>query len=204
MDQVAAKKLADRLNWIPSAVMSLTFLSPMLLFWSAAFGPMRSDHLAPAPLSVALIGALSSCVLGALALLVDDRYFALRPVEKSGRLHESLGARWIRRVITNGDLINRHVRSRHPGYRVLRGDDALRNFARECDTAEKGHLLLFLGGVGSAAAALALGWNGWCAVLVSGNVISNLGPIVLQRYNRARLERIQRRPRKDRIAACAT
>lgn len=197
MDNAAAKKLADRANLLPTSVMTFTFLAPLLLFWGAVFGPIRSYHLKPASPRVALVGALCCCALVSLSFMVGERYFAIRRFEKSGRLHQLIGARWIRRFITNGDLINRLVRSRYPDYRVLGDPGAVRKFAQECDASERGHLLMFLAGAGSAVLSANLGWTGWCVLLVVGNVVSNVCPMVLQRYNRARLERILRR-RDDR------
>lgn len=48
-------------------------------------------------------------------------------------------------------------------------------------------------GLLSAGYALSLGWHGWAATLVASNVVFNVYPILLQRYNRLRIARTCRK-----------
>jgi hypothetical protein len=50
--------------------------------------------------------------------------------------------------------------------------------------------LWLLSAIPMIAYAVALGWRRFAAYLVVANVAANLYPIVLQRYNRARIYRI--------------
>jgi len=45
-------------------------------------------------------------------------------------------------------------------------------------------------GIVSAGYAAHVGWTWWAAGLVIGNVVTNLYPVLLQRYTRARLVRV--------------
>jgi hypothetical protein len=56
--------------------------------------------------------------------------------------------------------------------------------------SEKSHLVLLLIGVASSIFAWQIGWRGWAIYLAVGNVLVNLYPVLLQRYTRARLQRI--------------
>jgi len=188
-----SERLAGRLNLVPVALMSLVYLAPLLLFWGAAFGPLRPDGFPPVPTWMSLAGALVCTVAGWLATRVGERYYVLRAFEDHGRLYSRFGIRWVRRFITNGDVINQFVRARHPGYRPSGGRGGLVAFEAGTRTAEVGHLMFFVAGSATAAFAAAIGVPGWAGVISVGNVIANVLPILLQRYNRGRVSRILNR-----------
>lgn len=74
----------------------------------------------------------------------------------------------------------------------MRGRGALREWVDRTRSAERGHLVLLLAGAFTAAWAAWIGWSGWAIGLTAGNVLFNLYPILLQRYNRCRIDRLQR------------
>lgn len=104
--------------------------------------------------------------------------------ERSGRIYEPLGIRcWKVYLPDGGGLLEggfakRHLKGRERGY--------LRRFAQETSRAELGHWLTW---------ALALSfflWTPWWLALIMvlyGGVI-NVPFILVQRYNRARLQRL--------------
>lgn len=125
-----------------------------------------------------------------LPAAAGDRYFSLRRRERGGNLYRDLGIRWVRRCITNGDWINRIVRPKYPGYLPSGGRHGLASFEAGCRAAERGHLSLFLGGFATAAFAVLIGESDWAAAITAGNIVGNMFPIALQRYNRGRVERV--------------
>ena len=56
--------------------------------------------------------------------------------------------------------------------------------------AERYHLVFLLIGFFSAVHALRIGWPGWALLLTASNVVFNVYPILLQRYNRLRVARV--------------
>jgi glycosyl-4,4'-diaponeurosporenoate acyltransferase len=117
----------------------------------------------------------------------------LRPFERSGHAYERLGIRrWKDRLPEAGALFAGGVSKRTSG-----GRDRLERFATETRRAEWTHWLLL-----AAAPAFAL-WNPWYLALamVGYAVVANVPCLVVQRYNRARIERMTARVRRDGIEA---
>ena len=52
---------------------------------------------------------------------------------------------------------------------------------------------MWLFGVATAAHATWIGWYGWSLGLTAGNLVFNAYSILLQRYHRTRVRRVQRR-----------
>ena len=76
---------------------------------------------------------------------------------------------------------------------MISNDVELEEYLQKSIAGERGHLILFLLGTFSAFYAVYLGWYGWAAVLTFGNLIANLYPCILQRYNRARIATVKNR-----------
>jgi len=131
---------------------------------------------------MAWLGTISRVVTPRL----PERYHALRRFEQDGRVYERLGVRLIKRLLRRGPLAvfnpDLHLPSEPTPDKLARLDQRMRD-------AEASHailLLLTLGVVGHAAARgwwTAAGWTLLFDVLVNGY------PVMLQRYNRARLLR---------------
>ena len=185
---------AKRANLVLVLAFAWLWLLPLLFFWGAAWGPFRPHGYPPidvAPSRVAFLAALAVCFL---PVLLPTAYF--RPWEgpNAARAYEALGVRTFKRCATNGDLVNRFLRRRNPGHRVVRDVGSALAWAEQARSAERHHLVFLLMGLFSAGFALSIGWRGWAATLAASNVVFNVYPILLQRYNRLRIARILERP----------
>ena len=170
--------------------MAGAWLGPLLMFWLYVWGPLRPFHypdgdVAPSPIAfgVCLIASLIPWWLPASC-------YRIRSLERGGRLYEALGVRMFRFFVPDGDLANRWRRRRQPGFRVVTGRRHASAFIERTRASERGHAALFLAGILSALFAWRIGWHGWALYLSIGNIVVNVYPIFLQRYTRARLERI--------------
>ena len=114
-------------------------------------------------------------------------------VASARRLYGPLGVRLFKRIAPNGDLVNRLARRRYPGYRVLGGRADLPGFLEGTRSGERGHLVFLLMGLFTAVYAARIGWHRWALFLTLGNTAFNLYPVMLQRYNRARIRIIPER-----------
>jgi hypothetical protein len=183
----------DRGNLVVLAAMSLLWLTPMLRFWVAVWGPLRpfaypQEDVAPG--AAWFLAGLAVCFLPSLLPRSYDRCWEGR---RGLRFYEAIGVRTFKRYATNGDLINGLARRSNPGYRVIEGREAACGFAEGTRFGERCHLVLFLMGLTSAAFAVRLGWYGWAVGLSAGNVVFNLYAALLQRYNRGRLASLMER-----------
>jgi Glycosyl-4,4'-diaponeurosporenoate acyltransferase len=121
-------------------------------------------------------------------LSLPQSYFRVRRFENGGRLYLRFGIRIFRKllVVARIDACNWLVR--FSGRR-----SGLQNFAKGVRQAETDHLIAFLVVLLVFNYAFARGWYevaGWLALV---NVFANVYPVMLQRYNRARIESLLNR-----------
>lgn len=127
---------------------------------------------------------------------LPERYYQTRNFELSGRLYELLGIHFFKRLVPNGDYINRINRRSDPGYRVIRNKASLLEFESSTRLAERCHLVSLLMVLPSTIYAVALGWNQFALLLLLPNILVHLYPVLLQRYTRARIDRLLRPKRR--------
>jgi hypothetical protein len=180
---------ATRANLVLVLAFAWLWLLPLLQFWGAAWGPFRPHGYPPidvAPSRLAFLLGLAACFV---PVLLPTAYFRPWEGRNAARLYAALGVRAFTRVATNGDLVNRFLRRRSPGHRVVRDVRSALAWAEQARSAERHHLVFLLMGSLSAGYAQSIGWRGWAAVLAASNVVFNVYPILLQRYNRLRIDR---------------
>jgi hypothetical protein len=113
------------------------------------------------------------------------RFHRLRPFEVDGRAYELLGVRVAKSLLRRGPASWFNPRLHLPATRdaesLARLDAAMRN-------AEASHALLFVAVLPVVVHALARGWWAAAAWTLAFDVLLNGYPVILQRYNRGRLE----------------
>lgn len=129
---------------------------------------------------------------GSAVLLACWRsYFRPREWEGDGTLYERVGVRGIKELYFGGRYMNALVgllRGRR--YRPFRGPGWPLAWLRFTVGVEIGHSLVFVYMSATAAGKLATG-DWWGAGLALGvNVLVNVYPVLIQRYNRIRLLRL--------------
>ena len=118
-------------------------------------------------------------------------YFEPKRFEKTGNglLYRRLGIRFFKRYLpTSGDIVSRwrgmaRIRRSEGGL-----DQALRGYERVTRTHEARHIVGALSMLAISWWAIVLHDRGQWPALIIANVIINGYPIMLQRYNRIRLE----------------
>lgn len=171
-------------TWVQAVVwvaIAALWLCPMALFLYAVWNDGR-------PFS--MIGCTIGMSVSLLALLLPAGYYRPRPFEQSGRIYEWLGVRWFKRWTPDGDYVILHIRRSLPGYQVITGRNGLSVYNVRTRTSEQGHLLWTLVTAPAVLYALYSGWAVLAGWLFLGNLIINVYPIMLQRNNRARIQRI--------------
>ncbi len=115
---------------------------------------------------------------------LPERYHRLRASEQDGRLYELLGVRPVKRLLRRGPLA-----AFNPGLHLPedRTPERLAGLDQRMRDAEASHTILFVVMLGVSANAAAQSWWGGAAWTLLFNVMLNGYPVMLQRYNRARL-----------------
>jgi hypothetical protein len=122
---------------------------------------------------------------------LPDSYHRLRPFEQDGRLYERLGVVTAKRLLRRGPLAvfnpDLHLPSEPTPERIAHLDQRMRD-------AEASHAILFVLTLGVAGAAAAQAWWTTALLVAVFDVLMNGYPLMLQRYNRARLQQRFHRP----------
>jgi hypothetical protein len=185
-------EVVDWANLIPAMAMALFWLAPMTLFWGIVFGPLRPMDAPRTNLAPTLPEFFAWSVMSLSPGLLPRSYYRVGISTRARRVYELLGVRRFKRFVVNGDLVNRVAKRRDPRYRVLTTRDDLAMFVERTCSVEKAHLTLMAFSLFTAFHAARIGWFGWAGILAAGNLIGNVYPVLLQRYNRARAEHVMR------------
>lgn len=178
----------------------ILWIVTQFIFWKRSFPAFWPADLPPPP-DPSWPWLAASLALALAGLFAPAAFFRPRRFEVAGRLYRALGVKAFRRIVTNGDWINRAVRRRHAGYIV---HDRSVLFARswmESIKAERAHLFYFLLALGALLYALRIGWHGWAVWHGATNLVLNLWPILLQRYTRGRILRVAPQTAANALAA---
>lgn len=120
------------------------------------------------------------------------RYFALWDFERDGRFYERLGVRQFKRFATQGDFWNKRRRLSDTGFRNVRGFDSAIEWEARTRHNEVVHLCSLVVGLAIMAWLYSRREYAWLAAIFFAVLVWDIYPIMLQRYNRARIYRIKR------------
>jgi len=141
------------------------------------------------PVSAFLINWLAMswmAVIGQVAnLLFAPRYYEAKPFERAGRVYECLGIRLFKKLVRRGPLAVFSPTLRFPKEKTA---SALQGLENEMRKAETGHALIFVLVLLFAGYMLLKGWPDAVVWTLLFNIVINGYPIMLQRYNRIKLQ----------------
>jgi hypothetical protein len=164
------------------AVIAASAVTAGLLVVAAAFLGARSVGFA------FLVVWLPMTWMGVVSRFVRPRlpaaYHALRDVERDGRVHELLGVRIVKRLLRRGPLAVFNPDLHLPAERT---PATLAHLDQRMRDAEASHATIFVGTLAVVVWDLARGWWDAAAWVLLFDVLVNGYPVLLQRYNRARL-----------------
>ncbi|HEY1007522.1 MAG TPA: hypothetical protein VGD92_10080 [Sphingobacteriaceae bacterium] len=166
------KPASPILNQLINLFWTAVCCTPVVLYWSSADRSWLWPLLA----------------LSAPGLLISSRFYRL---SRKRRFYESLGVKWVRLWVQDGELIARFTRKKIPDHRIIRNRRAGRNYLRTVTVYERYHFLGFLFFTFSTVHAVCYGRPGMALLLLVCNIIYNIYPLLLQQFNRIRLEKMK-------------
>ena len=167
-----------------AALFALTSGEALRFLWTPLFVFLRMASI------VGILGILAFFIGESLprSLYDPDRFpFKSRGWERNGRIYEKLGVKWRK---AHGIDMSRMLKGVFPKKNTMSRDPAhLRRLIQEMCNAELVHWVLTL--FSPVFAWLIDGWYG--VVIAIGYAVSNLGDVMIQRYNRPRIQMILKR-----------
>jgi hypothetical protein len=129
---------------------------------------------------VAIVGQLVNFVL-------PPGYYEIRAIERTGKLYERLGIRLFKKFVRRGPLSVFNPGLRFPKERTT---PALHHLEREMRKAETAHVFIFVLVLIFSGYALIKGGPAAMGWMLGFNILINGYPVMLQRYNRIKLQEL--------------
>ncbi len=165
-----------------------TFAAIFLIVWTVDSFGFRS------PVSALLVNWLAMswvAIVGqAIHFSFASGYYEIQSFEQTGQVYEHLGVHLFKTIVRRGPLSIFSSTLRFPKEKTI---SALCNLDSEMRKAETGHLLIFILMLLFSGYALLEGWLDAVAWLLMFNILINGYPIMLQRYNRIKLQELIRK-----------
>ena len=127
------------------------------------------------------------------AVLLPEAFYDAIQWSRRTEDYERIGIRFLRKFTQDGDLVNRKLRQRDPGYKTFDNPAKLQQLVQKTYVFEKVHLAMLLFFLYTAVYALDKRLTVWALALTAANILFNIYPNLLQQYNRLRLRQILKR-----------
>jgi Glycosyl-4,4'-diaponeurosporenoate acyltransferase len=127
-------------------------------------------------------------------LALPATYYVTRPFERTGQCYERLGIRRVRKFLRRGPLSILSPTLRLPKERTV---SALRNVENQMRKAETAHMLTFSIMLLLAGYATVNGCLDAVLWLLFFDILINVYPIMLQRYNRTKVQELIRKLERE-------
>jgi hypothetical protein len=121
----------------------------------------------------------------------DMRYFNPSSFELDGRLYEMLGVRQFKRFASAGDFFNQRRRRSDPGFRNVKNYSSSVEWEARTRFNELAHLCNLIFSLVMVVWLCLHARYTWIGAILFLNLLLNVYPIMLQRYNRGRIQRIR-------------
>jgi hypothetical protein len=130
---------------------------------------------------VALIGQISNLHL------LPREYYEIKKFERSGKIYERLGIVWFKKIVRRGPFSILSPKLKLPREKT---PASLKSLENEMQKIETSHVFIFILVLPLAGYALSMHWYDAAAWLTLFNILFNGYPVLLQRYNRAKLKEL--------------
>ncbi len=119
--------------------------------------------------------------------LLSSAYYKIKPFERSGQIYEQLGVSLFKKLVRRGPLTVFSPTLRFPTEKTAA---TLSVLEKEMCKAETSHLMIFFVILLLVVYVLFKGWFDTAGWLLLFNILFNGYPVMLQRYNRLKIEEL--------------
>jgi Glycosyl-4,4'-diaponeurosporenoate acyltransferase len=135
----------------------------------------------------ALALVVACTIAGVAVSRLSARYYRIARPAELVRASRRVGVHRFKRWMVDGDLMNAQLRLNQPNYRVVKSKrEDVQAYASKTLQAEKIHLVWLVASLPLIVAEAVFGFTSLAIGLFMLTVVSNLLPVLLQRFNRAR------------------
>ena len=172
-ERLRIKRLLNWYNMIPNIVWSVLNLVPISIYCYN-----RLNHR-----SLYLFIALS-IIPGFLPNSFYDRL----QIGRTTRIYRKLGVGFVNKLAQNGTIINRMIKKKFPGYKmIIRERSSINKLLQQTYMFEKFHFIMFVLFGLLTSHALIHNHLWWAIIITITNVLYNIYPNLLQQYVRLKL-----------------
>lgn len=166
-------------NMIPNLIWSVIFLTPITVF---CFSNMNVKWI------------LIFFIISFLTIFLPRSFFNIFQLGTNSSVYKKTGVIFINKFTQNGDIINRIIRKKYPGYKLVsKKNSSIKKLFNQTYMFEKFHFLMFSFFLLISFFAVFIHLYGWAIFIIITNLIYNVYPILLQQYIRLRIETISRK-----------
>jgi hypothetical protein len=162
-----------------------TVAAVFLILWTVDSFGFRS------PVSAFLINWLAMSWMAVIGQVVNlsfaPRFYEAKPFERTGQVYERLGIRLFKKLVRRGPLSIFSPTLRFPKEKTV---SALQGLLSEMRKAETAHAIIFVLMLLVVGYVLLQGWLDAVVWTLLFNIFINGYPIMLQRYNRIKLQEL--------------
>jgi len=169
-----------------------------LVLWTGSSFGFRS------PVSAFLVNWLAISWMAVIGQVVHlsfaPGYYRVKPFERTGQVYERLGIRLFKKLVRRGPLSIFSPTLRFPKEKTV---SALQGLLNEMRKTETGHALIFVLVLFFVGYMLLEGWLDAVAWMLLFNILINGYPIMLQRYNRIKLQELIQQQDSGGVTPCS-
>jgi hypothetical protein len=130
------------------------------------------------------------CVFLVVSVLSQLIPAGLLQLSLNPQFYERLGVKFIRKFVQHGQYVNQYFRRNDHGHKTVKNKAMAFQYQNTILMYQRFHLICFLFFILTAVYAFALHIYMACVLTFLSNIIYNICPILLQQYNRARLQKL--------------
>lgn len=148
-------------------------------YWGLYFAENRSPLI-----------LIMSITLSILIYVLPAKWLNALMLSKDRKTYERLGLKFFRYFVQDGTLVNRYLRKHKMDFGVIRNRNHAIVYLRTISIQERFHYCCLIMFTLTSLCAIVLGRPGLGLLIVLNNILYNVYPILLQQYNKVRINTV--------------
>ncbi|ETZ22356.1 hypothetical protein [Pedobacter sp. V48] len=169
------------LNQIINLFWTILSFTTVGVYWGQYFAEKRSPLI-----------LIVSVVISVLIYVIPNQWLRKLAISNDKKMYERIGVKLLLYVVQNGTLVNRIQRKYYKKPGIIRNRKQAQDYLKTILMQEKFHYCCFTLFLLSAVSAFSTQKPGIGLLIMLCNILYNVYPILLQQYNRLRIQKLLR------------